>query len=141
MRRLPLGSLRVFVTVTRHLNFTRAADALGVNASAASLQIRALEEYLGRSLFRRNGRQVRLTKEGARLLPRVQDALVELERAVDDVRLDRVAGPLRVTTLTSFLQLWLLPVCSPALYAQYRQVRTAGFRAWGPADFVSWGPP
>jgi LysR family transcriptional regulator, glycine cleavage system transcriptional activator len=108
-RRLPLGSLRVFVSVARHLNFTRAADALGVSASAASLQIRALEEYLARPLFRRNGRQVHLTHEGASLLPRVQEALAELERAVDDVRLDRAAGPLRVTTLTSFLQLWLLP--------------------------------
>jgi LysR family glycine cleavage system transcriptional activator len=104
-----LGSLRVFVSVAHHLNFTRAADALGVSASAASLQIRALEEYLARPLFRRNGRQVHLTQEGASLLPRVQDALASLERAVDDVRLDRATGPVRVTTLTSFLQLWLLP--------------------------------
>ncbi len=109
LRRLPLGSLRVFVSVAQHLNFTRAADALGVTASAASLQIRTLEEYLARSLFRRNGRQVHLTNEGASLLPRVQHALAELERAVDDVRGDRLAGPLRVTTLPSFLQLWLLP--------------------------------
>jgi len=104
-----LGSLRVFVAVAQHLNFTRAADALGVTASAASLQIRALEEYLARPLFRRNGRQVLLTGEGSTLLPRVQRALEELERAVDDVRLDRLAGPLRITTLPSFLQLWLLP--------------------------------
>jgi LysR family transcriptional regulator, glycine cleavage system transcriptional activator len=109
LRRLPLGSLRVFVSVAQHLNFTRAADALGVTASAASLQVRALEEYLGRHLFRRDGRQVHLTNEGSALLPRVQHALEELERAVDDVRLDRLAGPLRVTTLTSFLQLWLVP--------------------------------
>ena len=104
-----MGSLRVFVSVAQHLNFTRAADSLGVTASAASLQIRALEEYLGRPLFRRNGRHVHLTAEGSALLPRVRQALEELERAVDDVRLDRLAGPLRVTTLTSFLQLWLLP--------------------------------
>jgi LysR family glycine cleavage system transcriptional activator len=104
-----LGSLRVFVSVAGHLSFTRAADALGVTASAASLQIRALEEYLGQRLFRRNGRQVHLTNEGAALLLRVQRALEELERAVDDVRLDCLAGPLRVTTLTSFLQMWLLP--------------------------------
>ncbi len=104
-----MGSLRVFVSVAGHLNFTRAADALGVTASAASLQIRALEEYLGRRLFRRNGRQVHLTQEGETLLPRVQGALADLERAVDDIRLDRAAGPLRVTTLPSFLQMWLLP--------------------------------
>lgn len=97
------------MSVAQHLNFTRAADALGVTTSAASLQIRALEEYLARRLFRRNGRQVHLTNEGSTLLPRVQRALEELERAVDDLRVDRLAGPLRVSTLPSFLQLWLLP--------------------------------
>ena len=120
MRRLPLGSLRVFVAVAEHLNFTRAADGLGVTASAASLQIRALEEYLSRPLFRRSGREVHLTAEGAALLPRVQHALNDLERALDDVRGGREAGPLKVTTLTSFLQQWLLP-------------RMARFRAAHPA--------
>jgi LysR family glycine cleavage system transcriptional activator len=109
VRRLPLGSLRVFISVAHHLSFTRAADALGVTASAASLQIRSLEEYLARPLFRRNGRQVRLTAEGEALLPRVREALEQLERAVDDARGDRSAGPLRVSTLASFLQQWLLP--------------------------------
>jgi LysR family glycine cleavage system transcriptional activator len=104
-----LGSLRVFISVAHHLSFTRAADALGVTASAASLQIRSLEEYLGRPLFRRNGRQVVLTTEGEALLPRVRQALEQLERAVDDARRDRNAGPVRVSTLASFLQQWLLP--------------------------------
>jgi len=108
VRRLPLGSLRVFIAVAHHLSFTRAADALGVSASAASLQIRSLEQYLGRPLFRRNGRQVLLTAEGAALLPRVRQALEQLERAVDDAR-RRSGGPLRVSTLASFLQQWLLP--------------------------------
>ena len=109
MRRLPLGSLRVFIAVAHHLSFTRAADALGVTASAASLQIRSLEEYLARPLFRRDGRQVRLTAEGAALLPRVRQALEQLERAVDDARRERNVGPLRVSTLASFLQQWMLP--------------------------------
>jgi len=104
-----LGSLRVFIAVAHHLSFTRAADALGVTASAASLQIRSLEEYLARPLFRRNGRQVRLTAEAEALLPRVREALEQLERAVDDARRDHGAGPLRVSTLASFLQQWLLP--------------------------------
>jgi len=104
-----VGSLRVFLAVAHHLSFTRAADALGVSASAASLQIRSLEEYLARALFRRDGRQVHLTDEGAALLPRVRQALEQLERAVDDVRRDRSAGPLRISTVGSFLQQWLLP--------------------------------
>ena len=104
-----MGSLRVFVAVAEHLNFTRAADALGVTASAASLQIRALEEYLSRPLFRRDGRQVHLTSEGASLLPRVQHALLDIEQAIDDVRGEHRSGPLKVTTVASFLQQWLLP--------------------------------
>jgi LysR family glycine cleavage system transcriptional activator len=97
------------VSVSEHLNFTRAAEALGVTASAASLQIRALEEYLGRSLLRRDGRHVGLTEEGAALLPRVRRALEDLEGALDDVRAERGAGILRVSMLASFLQQWLLP--------------------------------
>ncbi len=104
-----MASLRVFVAVAHHLNFTRAAEALGVSASAASLQIRALEEYLGLSLLRRDGRQVSLTGEGANLLPRVRRALEELEEALNDVRVDRGTEILRVTTLASFVQQWLLP--------------------------------
>lgn len=108
LRRMPLGALRVFVAVGEHLSFTRGGDALGVTASAASMQIQALEDYLRLPLFRRNGRQVELTTEGAALPPKVRQALEQLESAVDEARADRGAGPVRVTTLTSFLNLWLL---------------------------------
>jgi LysR family glycine cleavage system transcriptional activator len=64
---------------------------------------------LSRALFRRDGRVVTLTTEGAALLPRVQQALGELERALDATRGDRSGGPLRVSMLASFLQNWLLP--------------------------------
>lgn len=108
-RRAPIGSLRVFVAVAEHRSFTRGADALGVTASAASMQVQALEEYLGVPLLRRNGRQVELTPQGAQLLPKVEQALADLERAIDEARADRGAGPLRVTTIASFLAQWLLP--------------------------------
>jgi LysR family transcriptional regulator, glycine cleavage system transcriptional activator len=109
IRRLPLSSLRVFVAVAEHLSFTRAADALGVTTSAASMQIQALEEYLRIALFRRHGRQVELTAEGAALLPKVRQGLADLERALDEARADRGAGPLRVTMLASFLAQWMMP--------------------------------
>jgi LysR family glycine cleavage system transcriptional activator len=109
IRRLPLGSLRVFVAVAEHLSFTRAADALGVTTSAASMQIQALEEYLRVALFRRNGRQVELTSEAAALLPKVRQGLSDLESALDEARAERGAGPLRVTMLASFLAQWLMP--------------------------------
>jgi LysR family glycine cleavage system transcriptional activator len=99
----------VFVAVAEHRSFTRGADALGVTASAASMQVQALEEYLGVPLLRRDGRQVELTPQGAQLLPKVEQALADLERAIDEARADRGAGPLRVTTIASFLAQWLLP--------------------------------
>jgi LysR family transcriptional regulator, glycine cleavage system transcriptional activator len=109
IRRLPLASLRVFVAVAEHLSFTRAADALGVTTSAASMQIQALEEYLLVALFRRHGRQVELTAEGAALLPKIRQGLADLERALGEARAERGAGPLRVTMLASFLAQWLMP--------------------------------
>jgi LysR family glycine cleavage system transcriptional activator len=108
-RRLPLSSLRVLVAAAEHLSFTRAAQALGVTGGAVSMQIRALEEYLQAPLFRRRGRLVELTPEGERLVPRVRSGLAELERAIDEARLDRRTGPLTVSMLASFLQEWLLP--------------------------------
>jgi LysR family glycine cleavage system transcriptional activator len=73
------------------------------------MQIRALEEYLRSPLFRRHGRLIELTAAGERLLPRVRSALQDLERAVDEARLERSTGPLTVSMLGSFLQEWLLP--------------------------------
>jgi LysR family transcriptional regulator, glycine cleavage system transcriptional activator len=108
-RRLPLGSLRVFVAAAEHLSFTQAAQVLGVTTGAVSMQIRALEEYLRTPLFRRRGRLIELTADGEGLLPRVRNGLEELERAIDEARLDRRSGPLTITLLSSFLQQWLLP--------------------------------
>jgi len=108
-RRLPLGSLRVFVAAAEHLSFTQAARTLGVTTGAVSMQIRVLEEYLRTPLFRRRGRLIELTADGEGLLPRVRHGLDELERAIDETRLDRRSGPLTITMLSSFLQQWLLP--------------------------------
>lgn len=73
------------------------------------MQVQALEEYLRVPLFRRNGRQVELTAVAVLLRPKVEQALAELERAIDEARADRGSGPLRVTMLAFFLAQWLLP--------------------------------
>jgi LysR family glycine cleavage system transcriptional activator len=107
--RLPLSSLRVFVAAAEQLSFSRAAQTLGVTTSAVSMQVRALEDYLRIPLFVRRGHTIQLTGEGARLVPRLRDALVQLERTIDEARHERRAGALTVSMLSSFLQQWLLP--------------------------------
>lgn len=107
--KLPLNALRAFEAVAAHLSFTSAAQALNVTTAAVSSHIKSLEEYLETPLFVRHSRSVRLTPQGARLLPGVQRGLGELTRAVDQLRQDRSTGLLNISLLGSFLQKWLLP--------------------------------
>lgn len=137
-RRAPLASLRVFVAVAEHKSFTRGADALGLTTSAASMQVQALEEYLRLPLFRRNGRHVELTSEAKVLRPKVEQALADLERAIDEARADRGAGPLRVTTLAFFLAQWLLPRL-PSFAAQHADIDVQIHTSTKPVDFVKTG--
>ncbi len=107
--RLPLNALRVFEAVASRLSFAEAAEALHVTAAAVSMQVKTLEDYLQVPLFLRKGRSVELTAEGARLLPGVRRGLAELQISMQQVREDRAAGPLNISTIASFLQKWLLP--------------------------------
>lgn len=107
--RLPLGSLRVFEAVAAHLSFSAAADALNVTPAAVSQQIKTLEAYIQVPLFRRSGRRVEITDEGLELLPAVRSGLEKLESALQQMKHHRRAGPLQITLLSSFLQIWLLP--------------------------------
>jgi len=107
--RLPLGALRVFEAVATHLSFSAAADALNVTPAAVSQQIKALEGYIQVPLFRRNGRRVEITEEGLELLPAVRAGLEKLESALQQIKHHGRAGPLQISLLSSFLQIWLLP--------------------------------
>src|SRR5262249_40274202 len=99
------------------------------------MQVQALEEYLRVPLFRRNGRQVELTPDGELLRPKVEQALADLERAIDEARADRGAGPLRVTTLASFLAQWLLPRL-PNFAAQHAGIDVQVHTSTEVVDFV-----
>lgn len=107
--KLPLNALRAFEAVAAHLSFTDAAKALNVTTAAVSSHIKSLEEFLETSVFIRHSRSVRLTAQGARLLPGVQRGMEELNRAVDQLRQNRSSGLLNISLLGSFLQKWLLP--------------------------------
>lgn len=107
--RLPLGALRVFEAVASKLSFSDAADALNVTPAAVSQQIKSLEDYLQLPLFRRSGRRVEVTDEGLELLPAVRSGLDVLEAGMQHVKQYRRGGPLHITLLASFLQMWLLP--------------------------------
>ena len=79
--------IRVFRTVARHLNFSRAAEELFLTQPAVTQQIKALEDELRVPLFDRTGGHISLTPAGKALLP-----LAEKMKALSDEALAAVAG-------------------------------------------------
>src|SRR5215207_9468154 len=110
MNRLPpLIELRAFEAAARHVSFKKAAAELGVSPTAISHQIRLLERYCGRALFRRRPRPLSLTDAGAILLPVIQDGLHAFSAAIATIRGEEYKQPLRVTTTNAFASRWLVP--------------------------------
>ena len=65
---LDLDLVRTFVTICEAGTFARAAERVGRTPSAVSLQVKRLEERLGRALFLRQPRAVVPTADGEALL-------------------------------------------------------------------------
>lgn len=65
---LDFDQLRTFVAIAETGSFTRAADRVHKTQSAVSMQMRRLEERIGKALFARDGRASKLTEDGERLL-------------------------------------------------------------------------
>lgn len=105
----PLIELRAFEAAARLLSFKRAAAELGVTPTAISHQIRLLEQYCGRALFRRRPRPLSLTEAGARLFPVVHNGLEAMAGALGAIGRRDARQALRITTTNAFAAKWLVP--------------------------------
>jgi len=110
-----LGQLRAFVAVAEALNFSRAAEKLGVSSSALSQMVRGLEERIGVRLLHRNTRSVSLTEAGDQLFQRVRPAVQELAAAMGQASELRAhpAGIIRIHCFRSAADLFLRPLLHP----------------------------
>ena len=106
---ISLNTLRAFDASARHLNFTRAADELCVTQAAVSHQVKALEDYVGKALFRRTARGLVLTDEGSLLAPTVEDAFQRIERMLQSFRQARPQEVLTVGVVGTFAVGFLMP--------------------------------
>jgi DNA-binding transcriptional LysR family regulator len=84
--------LAAFCAVVERRSFSQAAERLGVTQPAVSLQVRGLEERLGRRLIDRSGRRVEPTEAGWRVYRGAQRLLAAEEQLLagiddDDARL------------------------------------------------------
>ena len=105
----PLNTLRVFEAAARHLSFTRAAEELNVTQAAVSHQIKALEERLGITLFKRMNRALMLTDAGQAYYPAIREAIDAIRQATERLYELESTGTLTVTMLASFAAKWLVP--------------------------------
>lgn len=69
---IDIDLLKTFLAIAGTGSFTRAADEVHKTQSAVSMQMKKLEEQVGRALFDRGARSVRLTPDGMRLLDYAQ---------------------------------------------------------------------
>ena len=82
-----LYHLRYFVTLARMEHYTRAADLLAITQPSLSHAISSLESELGVKLFKKNGRNVTLTKYGKSFLTDAEDILQKLDTSVGNLQL------------------------------------------------------
>jgi DNA-binding transcriptional LysR family regulator len=101
MRGSEFAELKAFVAVVERASFVRAANHLGLSASALSQTIRQLETRLSVRLLNRTTRSVAPTAAGARLYQRITPMMQELDSAVGEAiaATGRTAGTLRINTL------------------------------------------
>ena len=109
-RRLPpLNPLRAFEATARHGSLTKAAGELNVTHGAISHQIRALEATLKVKLLERSGSRLKLTPQGAELLPAVSGAFESIASATARMTRPTSSGKLTVSCVPALLSLWLVP--------------------------------
>lgn len=102
-------ALKTVLAARRHLNFTRAADELGLTPAAVSHQVKEIEDQLGALLFHRTGRTLRLTEAGAIFCDAAEESVETLTRAASRIhKLSRGSTALRVSVPVELATKWLM---------------------------------
>lgn len=111
-RDLEIDLLRSFVAVAAHRNFTQAATAIGRTQSAVSLQIKRLEDIVGKRLFERSRQSVVITNVGETLLVYANRILATNDAALSHIQDPEAAGLVRVGAPDDYATLLLPPILS-----------------------------
>ncbi len=83
MKNATFRQVKVFETVARHLNYSRAAHELRMSQPGVSMHIKQLEQRAGLPLFEQLGRRIYLTSAGEEML-RYSRAIIQQLKEADD---------------------------------------------------------
>lgn len=106
----PLNYIRSFECSARHLSFTAAADELGYTQAAISQHVRALEQYVGRRLFTRYPRSLKLTEMGEAFLLTLRPALDQIDHATEAIVAKARNRTVAISCPLSLAENWLAEV-------------------------------
>ena len=104
----PLNALRAFEAAGRRGSMSAAAEELAVTPAAVSHQIKTLEEYFRVPLFHRSVRSIRLTDQGAALLPYLSEGLELWTAGCQKLRVLDNEAPLVISSAPVFAAKWLV---------------------------------
>lgn len=110
LKTLPLNALRAFDAIVRTQSISKAAKSLQVTQSAISQQQKLLEMHLGIRLFKRSGKQLKLTPEGEIYAKHVNSIFDNLQLATKELLNARLSEEiLTVNTSTYFAMRGIMP--------------------------------
>ena len=104
---LDIDQLKTFLAIADVGNFTRAADEVKKTQSAVSMQMKRLEEVLGRPLFARDGRGSRFTHDGEKLIEYARRIVSLSDEAVSAFTKPEITGTVRFGTPDDYADIFL----------------------------------
>lgn len=109
---LEIRHLRSLIALADAGTLSRAAERLHLTQSAMSHQLRALEDLYGTAIVERNGRLVKLTAAGERLVALARGVVEQIQAAERDVikLAHKPSGKLRIALECHTCFDWLLPI-------------------------------
>ncbi|HCR85880.1 MAG TPA: LysR family transcriptional regulator [Alphaproteobacteria bacterium] len=105
-------SLRIFIALSETGNFTQAAERINRTQSAISQQIKKLEEDIGKILFDRSQRNIKLTSDGELFFGYAQKILEVRQELFSRFKEPEVQGEIKFGTPEDFATLYLPEVLS-----------------------------
>ncbi|MDR3493047.1 MAG: LysR substrate-binding domain-containing protein [Ancalomicrobiaceae bacterium] len=107
---LEIDLLRTLVAIASTGSFKQAAKAVFRTPSAVSMQMKRLEDLIGRSIFAKDGRGVVLTEEGQELLGYARRILILADEALYRFRCEPTEGVVRLGTPDDYAAAYLPPI-------------------------------
>ena len=107
MPNLDVDQLKTFLAIADTGNFTRAGEDVSKTQSAVSMQMKRLEETLGRPLFARDGRGSRFTSDGERLVDYARRIVALSDEAVAAFTKPDITGTIRFGTPDDYADIFL----------------------------------